>query len=398
MTAPARERPLGRIGRVALIGLLVAGTVLAAADPFTLYFFLPYAAVGAFLAVRRPTNSIAWLLIAMAFGWITTTASPDLDVAALARGDGTIGDNVVAWIRAWGGWATFVGILALTIVFPNGFPDVRERRIAMILLGVGIADVILAAFAPTMSLALADGVSTINVPNPFSVLPDLPIWSLLPVLTVPWIISMVVGVVRMVLRYRRSVGVERLQLRWLVAAVVFVLVGLIIGLALSAIAGDQIGDGAWIAVIFAYPTIPLAIGFAVMRYRLFEIDRIVSRTLAYSAVTVILGALFGGMILGLQALLAPITSGDTIAVAASTLAVFALFQPVLRRVRGSVDRRFDRARYDADLTVRTFAARLRGDIDLGTVRTEILDTATAAVRPTNAGVWLRVTQADRARP
>ena len=271
----------------------------------------------------------------------------------------------------------------------------------MILLAVGVADVVLAAFAPTMSLAIPTEWPDDQCPEPVVGAARPPLLVRAPVADRSGlvIVSMLaIGVVQMVLRYRASSGVERLQLRWLVAAVVFVLVGLIIGLALSAIAGDQIGDGAWIAVIFAYPTIPLAIGFAVMRYRLFEIDRIVSRTLAYSAVTVILGALFGGMILGLQALLAPITSGDTIAVAASTLAVFALFQPVLRRVRGSVDRRFDRARYDADLTVRTFAARLRGDIDLGTVRTEILDTATAAVRPTNAGVWLRVTQADRARP
>lgn len=133
-------------------------------------------------------------------------------------------------------------------------------------------------------------------------------------------------------------------------------------------------------------------GIAVLRYRLYEINRIISRTLSYAVLTGILALVFSAVVLLLQPLLTPITGGQTIAVATSTLAVFALFQPALHRVRETVDRRFDRARYDADVTVRTFAARLRGDLDLGTVRTEIIGTATSAVRPTKTAVWLRGTE------
>ena len=135
--------------------------------------------------------------------------------------------------------------------------------------------------------------------------------------------------------------------------------------------------------------LPIAIGIAVLRYRLYDIDRIISRTLSYAVVTGILVLVFAGIILMLQTVLTPITGGQTIAVAASTLAVFALFQPVLRRVRHSVDRRFDRARYDGERTIAAFADRLRADVDLVTVSDEISRTADAAVRPARIAVWLR---------
>jgi hypothetical protein len=389
-----REPRLGRPGVAALLGVLLVGTVFATADPFTFVFYVSYALVGAYLLVQRPRNIIGWLLIGIAFGFVSTTTSPDLDTAALLRGDATLRDTFTTWVNGWAGWAAYVGLLALTIVVPGGrLPRGRERGVAIALLAVGVAVVVLSAVAPTTSVN-TDGVHTIYVPNPLAVLPDLPLWSALHVAEVSGLVIvsvLAIGVVQMLLRYRASSGVQRQQLRWLVAAVAFVFAAVVAGLVSLAIFGDAAGGVAWIPAIIAYPTIPLAIGVAVMRYRLFEIDRIISRTLAYSTVTVIVGALFVGIILVLQTVLAPITGGQTIAVAASTLAVFALFQPILRRVRSSVDRRFDRARYDADLTVRTFAGRLRGDIDLGAVQLEILHTATAAVRPTRAGVWIRGT-------
>jgi hypothetical protein len=140
---------------------------------------------------------------------------------------------------------------------------------------------------------------------------------------------------------------------------------------------------------FAGALIPLAIGTAVMRYRLYDIDRILSRTIGYAIVTGTLGVVFAALLLSLTGIMTAVAGGETVAVAASTLVAFALFQPVRRRVQRAVDQRFDRSRYDADLTVRTFAARLSGDLDLGTVRAEVVATATSAVRPAAAGVWLR---------
>jgi hypothetical protein len=134
---------------------------------------------------------------------------------------------------------------------------------------------------------------------------------------------------------------------------------------------------------------PVAIGLAVLCYRLYEIDRVISRTISWASVTLILGSLFVAVILVAQALLAPVTQSNELAVAGSTLLVFALFQPIRRRVQRLVDRRFNRARYDAERTVAEFAARLRDEVDLEQLRTEILATVSATVEPSSVSLWLR---------
>jgi DNA integrity scanning protein DisA with diadenylate cyclase activity len=134
---------------------------------------------------------------------------------------------------------------------------------------------------------------------------------------------------------------------------------------------------------------PIAVGVAILRYRLYEIDRIISRTISYALVTGLLAATFAILIVGLQAVLTPFTGGQTVAVAASTLAVFALFQPVLRRVRRAVDRRFDRARYDGERTAAAFSERLRDQVDMETVTTDLRATVAGAIAPTDLGVWIR---------
>ena len=300
----SHEASLGRVGRAALAGTVVGGAILASGDSITFLFFATYGAVGAFLAIRRPRNTIGWLLIAIAFGFIATTTNPaDVDIDALIRGDGTTRDALVVWLSGWGGWATYVGFIALTIIFPSGrLPEARGRRGAIILLAAGVTAVVLTAVAPTIGVA-PDGVTTIHVPNPVAVLPDLPLWSAIPqdgvVLVV--IALLIIAVVRMVLRYRHAAGIERLQLRWLVAAVAFVVFGVVFGLASIVILGEAVGGAGWIPVIIAYPTIPLAIGISVMRYRLFEIDRIISRTLSWAVVTGLLVTVFGGAVVALQA-------------------------------------------------------------------------------------------------
>ena len=365
------------LGRIAVIGLVVAGAVLAAGDPITLLSFVSYAAVGVFIAIRRPDNVIGWLLIGLAFGFIGTSAVPGVDVAALQRGDASMRDDLIALLGGCAATATFFGFLALTILFPNGrLPERDGRRTSIVLLALGIVDLVLTAIAPIILVTLPDGGNTVGVPNPFAVLPALPLWSVLPVDTVLFpaiIVLLAIGVVRIVLRYRRAVDVERLQLRWLVASVVFVLTGLVFGLATFAIVGDDAGGGAWLVVAVAYPTIPLAVGVAVMRYRLLEIDRIISRTIGWALVTGILLVTFGGAVIALQAALSGFTQGQTFAVAGSTLVAFALFQPLRRRVQAVVDRRFDRGRYDGERMATAFAARLRDQIDLTELEADVVD-------------------------
>ena len=145
--------------------------------------------------------------------------------------------------------------------------------------------------------------------------------------------------------------------------------------------------------------LPLAIGVAILRYRLYEIDKLVSRTVAYGAVTAVLVVTFAGINLGLEAALASVTQASTLAVAASTLAVFALFQPLRRRVQSTVDRRFDRRRYEADRTAAIFAERLRDEVDADRLRLELDRVLAQTVAPTSVFVWLRGegrTEPDRA--
>jgi hypothetical protein len=139
---------------------------------------------------------------------------------------------------------------------------------------------------------------------------------------------------------------------------------------------------------------PIAIGVAITRYRLYEIDRIISRTIGYALVTSVLVIVFAGAVLGLQAVLEPLTGGNTVAVAASTLIVAALFQPLRRRIQSTVDRRFDRARYDGERTVAAFAARLRDQVELDSLETDLQGVVGQTVAPTSLGLWVRRSGAD----
>jgi hypothetical protein len=206
------------------------------------------------------------------------------------------------------------------------------------------------------------------------------------------------GVIDLLRRYRRAVGVERLQIRWLLTAVALVVVGFGVGLALFTVIGPQLGVIAWIPLLLASPTVALAIGFAILRYRLYDIDRIVSRTIGWALVTATLVGVFAGLVIGLQALFVGVTLREdpqTVVVAASTLAALALFQPVRRRIQHAVDRRFDRTRYDGEQTAAAFAERLRSQVDLDTLTADLTSTVGAAVRPTGAALWLA--NADRSR-
>ena len=192
----------------------------------------------------------------------------------------------------------------------------------------------------------------------------------------------------MIVRYVRSTGVIRLQLRWLVASLAFLVLSLAFAFATLLVLGSD-GGFAWIPALFAYPSVPVAIGVAVLRYRLYEIDRIISRTIAWAAVTATLAVVFIVLVLALQTVLEPLTAGNTVAVAGSTLVAAALFQPLRRRIQRVVDRRFDRARYDGQRTAAAFAERLRDEVDITAATGDLESTIRGVLSPTTMGLWLR---------
>jgi hypothetical protein len=198
--------------------------------------------------------------------------------------------------------------------------------------------------------------------------------------------GLVMGVMAIAVRYRRSTGIERAQVKWLLAAIA--IAALVFPLSWATDVGPDDGGLIDVVSIVAMCLVPLAILVAILRYRLYDIDRLVSRTVSWAIVTGGLVVVFGAMVIGLQGLLDGLTQRDTVAIAVSTLVAAALFQPVRRRVQRAVDRRFDRARYDAERTAQAFGQRLQHEVDLERLAGELRTTVGAAVRPTTATIWL----------
>jgi hypothetical protein len=197
------------------------------------------------------------------------------------------------------------------------------------------------------------------------------------------VIAVVIGALSLVVRFRRARGTERQQLRWVALAALLASLAILVALAGMVTRNADMRNWA-IGVSFA--VLPPAIGAAVLRYRLYDLDRIVSRTLAYGLLTVLLGLGYAAVVLGLGRLL---PQDSNLAVAAATLAVAALFQPARRRVQRLVDRRFNRRRYDAARTIAAFSGRLRDQVDLNTLTTELLSAVDHTMQPTRASLWLR---------
>ena len=190
------------------------------------------------------------------------------------------------------------------------------------------------------------------------------------------------------MRWRRGDRVQRQQIKWLAAIVSLGAVVLPMSFIVPTESDEAtaVVSGLTVLSLFA---LPVVIGVAVLRYRLYEIDRIISRTISWTLTTGLVVAMFAAVVIGLQGPLAEVTGGNTLAIAGSTLLAAAVFQPIRRRVQRSADRRFDRGRYDSQQTVDSFADRLRNEIDLVTLRSALVSTADEAVRPATSNVWLR---------
>ena len=343
------------------------------------------ATVGAVLASRLPRNPIGWLLLVsgavLGFSFVATTPG----VTGLPGGIWLLWLGNLTWYPA----VVFVGVL-LPLLYPTGhLPSPRWRAVVVVAIVTMTLALINTAFSPFSPGSAPPGVS-----NPLAVSGSLA--SVLSLMSSAGILAAVVcfplAAASLVVRYRRAAGVERAQLRWFAA--VATLIGLSFAVALmtnSATSGllAVVSNAAWLLLFVGLALLPVAIGIAILRYRLYEIDRLISRSIGWGVLTVILGAVFVGLVLGLQTLLAPFTGSNELAVAGSTLLVFSLFQPVRRRVQGIVDRRFTRARYAAQAAVDAFTVRLRDEVDLEILQGSLLRLVEATLEPKASGLWLR---------
>ena len=351
-----------------------------------------YGTVGAILAIRRPRNPIGWILLGIMLVFSISSAADALGGTAVRAGGAMPGGLplLLIWMETWIFNVLFGLYYALTVVFPTGhLPGGRIGAAVRLSFLVPLAGIVVAAFGASLSGLYTPQELGRSIANPVGFVPFPE--GLAALFTAATVVLLLAGVVSMLVRFGRAHGVEREQLKWLVASLALtgVLVLLVAVYVVVVPHATGVGEGPWLLALFGYASIPPAVGIAVLRYRLYEIDRIVSRTIGWATISLVLGSLFVLIVLVTQAALVSFTTANTLAVAVSTLVVAALFQPLRRWIQARVDRRFDRSRYDAGRVVDAFAGRLRDKVDLEQVGIEINMAVVRSVAPASVSLWLR---------
>jgi hypothetical protein len=383
------------------VALVVAGglvTVLGPAPEGDLFFLavLGFAWVGALVASRQARNPIGWLLLAIG---ITLALGALVDASLML--DDAPARGLSAWLSDWTWyvWLTLAGIF-LPLLFPTGRPlSPPWRRV----LWLGVAALVLSVLGSAFDPGRLDVDSAVPVDNPFGIggaMAD--VW---PVMSragdVLAGIAFALAAASLVVRFRRSRGVERQQLKWFAYVGLLAATGLAVAMAqvLFGAQPSEDTEGGWLEVVGAVGWftalgaivfgIPLATGMAILRHRLYDIDVVINRTLVYGALTATLAGAYLGSVLLLQLALGPLTEDNGLAIAGSTLGVAALFRPARARIQGLVDRRFYRRKYDAAHTIERFGARVRDEVELESLSAELRGVVADTMQPAHVSLWLR---------
>ena len=374
---------------VATLALRATAGGLGLPDVVALLPMIATQAVGLLIAARRPGNRMAWIICALG---AVLALQALLAAALLAAEPGASWLTLGLWIDGKSFLLLWAAVIALLLHFPTGtLPSPRWRPVwfaAIVALCLGVT---LSALQPGL-LAEQVPAGMANPDNPTAI-PAVyeAIRFLEPVALLLLLGSVIAALASLLVRYAASGATQRLQIRWVVAASAAFVVTLLVNVTVRDVAP------AWLEVADAaagltFTLIPAAVGIAILRRRLYDIDRLINRTVVYTAVTVVLGATYLGLVTAMRAATETFTGESALAVAASTLGVAALFQPARGRIQGAVDRRFNRARYDATATVASFSTRLREEIDLDSLQQELLGVVTSTMQPTDAQLWLRGAQ------
>jgi len=371
-----------------LATLFIINFVKTPSDLFNVITFMAFvvacALLGALVAARKQTNPIGWILSLVAmFGVVAAVTSIYVESHPTAVGaPGSIAD----WVGTFIWTLAFAPMIFVIQLFPTGQPLSRRWTPGLWLAGAGIV-------CAVVSYAFAPGPMTNSIDpalNPFGI-ESLrgPLRTLSGVGGALIVASVVLAVVSLVLRFMRSVGVERQQMKWFAYAGLVLLVALGIQIVVFSIVPEtetavDISNALFSLTI---TLIPITIGIAVLRYRLYDIDRIISRTLAYGLVSTILIGAYLLAVLALQSVL-PLNDDSPVIVAVSTLAVVAAFGPLRTRVQTLVDKRFNRSRYDAEQTIAEFGGRLRTEVELGSLTDDLVGVVERTLQPTHLSLWL----------
>jgi hypothetical protein len=385
-SAPARRRDFRPVLAIALLCVATLAMFVSVVitrhgramsnDPSALFIdlilaaYLVYAVMGTLILVHRPGNTVGWIVGTMGFFPLVGSLAEEYFERAYVRHETTWPLLQEAhWLGGWYFLAAMGALPLLFLLYPDGRPLSRRWRP---LVGLAIVGLVL-----LLLIGMLGPGDDPELPNPYAIsLPSRVDDAVAVVATVAFALAAFGGLLSLAVRYRRARGVERQQVTWL-------FYGAGLGAALILPISELLNQDWTFPVGFALPG--LAIGVALLRYRLYDIDRLVSRTVSYAVLTAFLALPYVLVVTTASR----VAGSNQLAVALATLAAAAAFNPLRRRIQNRVDRRFNRARYDAGRTVEAFTQRLREEIDLQTVREDLLAVVAQTVQPTSASLWLR---------
>ena len=370
-----------------LMACVVAITLLNGGDIFDVTFAIvgiSSTVVGAAVASRRPANPVGWLFLAGALSVAIRVLAGEYAIYGISTNPGALPlPYAAAWLSntmVWIGPA--ISFILIPLYFPDGRPVSRRWAfVGWVSLASLLLFTLLYAFAPV------EAIQRSGIRNPLGVEALRPFVKTFETVVLAWYIALIVAAAgSLVVRFLRSVGEERQQLKWFTYAAAMLPVWFLINHPIQVAFPDLFAvlDSLFIAAV------PIAAGIAILRYRLYDIDLIINRTLVYGLLSLLLGLIYFGAIVLSQAALRTLAGGESsLAVVASTLAIAALFNPLRQRVQDFIDRRFYRKKYDAAKTLEAFSTRLREETDLDRLGGELVSVVHETMRPEHASLWLK---------
>jgi hypothetical protein len=351
---------------------------------------IAWSTVGAVVASRRPENAVGWILWAMGLlSGVALFAGQYATYALLVHPGSLPGGELVGLLSSWI-WVPIIGLLIfLLLLFPNGqLPTRRWRPVAWI----GGAVIAMGAINEALVPGTIDGLEPLR--NPLGIEGAKRILALLSTISQALAAALLlVAAASLFVRLRRARGEERQQVKWLAYAATVLATSFFLSSVSGAIGASWVG---FVLSMVGFLGIPMAAGIAVLKYRLYEIDLLINRTLVYGALTAMLALVYFGTVVAMQYTFRALTGQESqLAVVASTLAIAAIFNPLRRRIQDFVDRRFYRRKYDARKTLEAFSAKLRDETDLGALTNDVVGVVRETMQPAHVSVWLRPDTASK---
>lgn len=380
----------GGLATAMFAGAVVIGFVFDTPSEYRLadltfsFSFLLMAWVGLVIVAARPGNRVGVLILLGGIAAVARYFFYEWALLTLAR-PGLPGEALAAWLGAWLWFPAVVAMPMLLLIFPTGRPLPRWRWVMWFA-------VALAAVGMTAGTIPMWGLPTEALTDPVS---DVPEYFLLDSVVAPLmvLVLMPLALISLVVRYRRAGTLERSQIKWLAWAM-----GISLFLLVASNLSPALLQPLGLAATLSISLVPLAIAFAILRYRLYDIDRLVNRTLVYGVLSVTLVAVYVGGVVTLQYVFRALAGQEQqpqLVIVATTLLIAALFNPLRRRIQGFIDRRFYRRKYDAAKTLEEFNARLRDETDLETLNDDLLRVVRDTMQPEHVSLWLRPAGTER---